>query len=390
MPDRRTLAPGGFTPMLYRSTFLLAIVVVLAGLSARGQAQGGDAGNWAEIQKAAIAEGGQLNVTGPPSPALRAALSAAFKARHGITLNYFADTTSAIVARIDEEFKANKLSIDAHIGGMSTCWLFAARGQLLDMNGKLVDPDILKPGVWQRGAPKLTELSATGTGPSDPKCAFQTTEWVYNSVFKNTDVVKTPIKSWNDLLKSEFKDKIVSFDVRSSGPGEPPAAYLAKVMGDDYVKKLYIGQDVKFSTDSRQLAEWVARGEASIGIGLVQFAVEIYRRQGLPIAPVIVDDGFGGASTTGGFGCVMLFKNSPHPNSAQVFANWMGTKEAQEIYETNMMETSLRTDVNTGAAVPDYVREDPNVKYKIDDYVYSWYIGKRAEHISTLTKQLPR
>jgi ABC-type Fe3+ transport system substrate-binding protein len=376
--------------MPYRPTLFFALLVLLASLATGASAQGGDPAKWAAIQKAALTEGGELNVTGPPSPALRAALSAAFKARYGITLNYFADTTSAIVARIDEEFKANKLSIDAHIGGMSTCWLFAARGQLLDMNGKLVDPELFKAGVWRTGAPKLTEFGAAGTGPNDPKCAFQTTDWVYNSVFANTNIVKTPIKSWNDLLKPEFKDKIVSFDVRSSGPGEPPAAYLAKVMGDDYVKKLYVGQNVKFSTDSRQIAEWVARGEDSIAIGLVQFAVEIYRRQGLPIAPVIIDDGFGGASTTGGFGCIMLFKNSPHPNAAQVFANWMGTKEAQEIYEKNMSEKSLRADVDTGDAVPDYVREQPGVKYLIDDYVYSWYAGERAEHLKKLTAELPR
>ena len=92
------------------------------------------------------------------------------------------------------------------------------------------------------------------------------------------------------------------------------------------------------------------------------FAVEIYRKQGLPIVPVMINDGYGGAPLTGGFGAIMLFKNTPHPNAAQVFANWMGTKEAQEIYEKNMMETSLRTDVNTGDAVPDYVRVKPNVK----------------------------
>ena len=104
--------------MLSRSTLLFAILTMLAALSASASAQIADPAKWAEIQKAALAEG-ELDVTGPPSPPLRAALSAAFKARHGITLNYFADTTSAIVARIDEEFKANKLSIDAHIGGLS-------------------------------------------------------------------------------------------------------------------------------------------------------------------------------------------------------------------------------------------------------------------------------
>jgi ABC-type Fe3+ transport system substrate-binding protein len=371
--------------MVGRLALILAILILVGG-GARAQIP--DQAKWDAIQKAAQAEG-ELNVTGPPSPPLRAQLAAAFKARHGISLNYFGDTTGAIIARVDAEFKADKLSIDAHVGGLSTCWLFAARGQLLDMNGKLVDPEILKPGVWRLGAPKLNELSATGTGPNDPKCAFQFTEWVFDFLFANTAVVKPAITTWNDLLRPDLKDKIVSFDVRMSGPGETPVGYLGKIMGDDYVKKLYVGQNVKLSTDSRQLAEWVARGEYPVGIALVPFAVEIYRKQGLPIAAVDIDDGHGGAPVTGGFGAVMLFKNTPHPNAAQVFANWMGTQEAQEIYERNMMETILRTDVHTGDAVPDYVRVKPGVNY-IDDYVYAYYSGERAAHIAALKQELPR
>lgn len=375
--------------MLSRPTLLFALAAVLVALGQDARAQVADPAKWAELQKAARAEG-ELSVTGPPSPPLRAALSAAFKARHGITLNYFGDTTGAIMARVDEEFKANKLSVSAHVGGMSTCWIFAMRGQILDMNGKLVDPEILKPEVWRNGKIKLNEIGANATGPNDPKCAVQLTEWVYSFLFQNTSQVKTPIQSWNDLLKPEYKDKIVSFEVRSSGPGESPLAYLAEVMGNDYVKKLYVGQNVKYSTDNRQLAEWVARGEYTFGLALVPFAVEIYRKQGLPIAAVKINDGNGGAPLTGGFGCIMLFKNAPHPNAAQVFANWMATKEAQEIYERFMMETSLRNDVNTGDAVPDYVRVDPKVKYTVDDYIHSWYVGRRAAHLETLKKDLPR
>jgi iron(III) transport system substrate-binding protein len=371
--------------MLSRSMLLRAVVLLLAAFGLHARAQTPDPAKWAAIQTAARAEG-EVSVTGPPSPPLRAELSDAFKARYGVTLDYFGATTGAILTRVDTEFKADKLSVDADIGGYTTCLVFAARGQVRDMQGLLVDPDILKPGVWRGGAPKMYETSADGTGF---KCGLQLTDWVYNSLFENTTIVKTPIKSWNDLLRPEFKDKIVSFDVRSSGPGEPPAAYLAKVMGLDYVKKLYIGQNVKFSTDSRQLAEWVARGEDTLGIGLVAFAVEIYRKQGLPIAPVIIDDGSGGASLTGGFGGVVLFKNAPHPNAAQVFANWMATKEAQEIYERNMMEPSLRTDVNTGTAVPDYVRMQPGVKYAIDDYDYTWSLGERAALLKAFRSELP-
>lgn len=81
---------------------------------------------------------------------------------------------------------------------------------------------------------------------------------------------------------------------------------------------------------------------------------------------------------------------SPHPKAARVFTNWMGTKEAQGIYEKKRTETSLRTDVDTGNAVPDHVQEKPDVKYAIDDYVYGWYIGERVAHLKAFTNERPR
>ena len=86
--------------MLSRLTLVFAVLTLVAALTTSAGAQVADPAKWAEIQKAALIEG-ELNVTGPPSPPLRAALSAAFKARHGITLNYFGETTGAIMARID-------------------------------------------------------------------------------------------------------------------------------------------------------------------------------------------------------------------------------------------------------------------------------------------------
>ena len=279
--------------MTRRAVLLLAALI---GGIGNAHAQTPDAAKWADVQAKARAEG-ELTVTGPPAPPLRAALSAAFQARHGISLNYIGETTGAVMARIDTESKAGHLTIDAHIGGLPTCWVFAARNEVKDINGMLIDPAILQPGIWKYGAPKLDEMNANATGPNDPKCAFQFTEWVFTFLFRNTDAVPK-IDSWNDLLQPQFKNKIAAFDPRSSGPGETPVGYLGKIMGDAYVKSLFIGQTVRFSADSRQLAEWVATGEYSLGIGLVPFAVEIYRKQGLPIAAVSPKEG--GGPLTGG------------------------------------------------------------------------------------------
>jgi ABC-type Fe3+ transport system substrate-binding protein len=224
--------------------------------------------------------------------------------------------------------------------------------------------------------------------PADFRCSLQTAEWVMTDLFANTSIVKPgEISSWKDLLKPQYKGKIAAFDPRRSGPGQTPVGYLAALFGHDYLKELFVGQQVKLTADNRQLAEWVARGEFPIGIGLVQFAIETYRRQGLPIERVYPKDGQG--SLTGGFSVVMLIKNAPHPNAAQLFANWFASKDAQTIYEAQMMETSLRTDV-AGTNLPDYVRPKPGVAYPVDDYSFQHYSKIRVPAVEMLQKELQR
>lgn len=366
------------------TTFAVALVSSFATAAC---AQAGDAAKWAELQRKAKEEG-QVVVAGPPFQGLRTALSAAFKQRYGIELNYLGMFAGEVITRVDTESKAGKVSIDADLGGTSTCWAMSPRGEIESMNGKLIDPEVLQPSVWRGGKPKLNEAGPSPDLPADFKCSLQTAEWVMTDLFANTDIVKPgEIKSWKDLLKPQYKGKIAAFDPRRSGPGQTPVGYLAALFGQDFLKELFVGQQVKLTADNRQLAEWVARGEYPIGIGLVQFAVETYRKQGLPIVRVYPEDGQG--SLTGGFSVVMLIKNAPHPNAAQLFANWFASKEAQTIYEAQMMETSLRTDIS-GTNLPDYVKPKPGVAYPVDDYSYEHYSKIRVPAVEMLQKELQR
>jgi ABC-type Fe3+ transport system substrate-binding protein len=61
------------------------------------------------------------------------------------------------------------------------------------------------------------------------------------------------------------------------------------------------------------------------------------------------------------------------PNAAAAFINWFASREAQEIYEREMLETSLRTDVSH--QVPDYVIPKPGVEYKYDNYDPAHHFG---------------
>ena len=233
-------------------------------------------------------------------------------------------------------------------------------------------------------------MRPTLASPSEPKdflCGIQGAEWVMTDLFVNRDVVPpSAIASWKDLLRPEYRGKIASFDPRRAGSAQTTVAYLDTLFGEDYLKDLYVGQAVTLTADYRQLAEWVARGTYPIGIGLVQANVEPLRAEGLPLERVFPADGQG--ALTGGFGTAHKIKGGPDPNAAALFLNWFVSRDAQEMWEHEMMETSLRTDV--AHQVPDYVIPKAGVAYPINDYHPDYFFSKRAPAIARIQEILGR
>jgi ABC-type Fe3+ transport system substrate-binding protein len=84
----------------------------------------------------------------------------------------------------------------------------------------------------------------------------------------------------------------------------------------------------------------------------------------------------------------MKIKNGPNPNAAVVFLNWFAGKEGQEVFEREMQQTSLRTDVAHN--VPEYVIPRPGVEYKIDENVPDFYFNQRAPAIAKMLDILGR
>jgi hypothetical protein len=163
--------------MYLNSTVFLAVTlnVTVALAATAAYAQTPDPAKWAELQTKAKEEG-RLVVSGPPFPGLRIALTSAFNKRYGIAFTYLGMNAGEIITRVDTESKANKVSIDANLGGTSTCWAMSARGEIENMDGKLIDPEILQPAVWRRGKPKLNEAGPTPGAGADFRCSLQTAE----------------------------------------------------------------------------------------------------------------------------------------------------------------------------------------------------------------------
>ncbi len=339
---------------------------------------------WERIKEAAKQEG-RVVVVGPGFPALRDGVIEGFQRAYGIAVEYLGLPSGEVITRVDRESRVGNVTVDVNIGGTSSCWIMAERGQIDDVTSLLVDPSIYDPSIWWGGVPRL--ILPSPKLPQSFMCGLQTAEWVMTDLFVNNQIIPpSSITSWRDLLKPEFRGRIAAFDPRRAGPGQTPAGYLYALFGEQYVRDLYIGQQVVLTTDNRQLAEWVARGTYPIGIALVQAAVEPLRAQGLPLERVFPEDGPG--ALTGGFGTVHKIKGGPHPNAAAVFINWFASREAQEMYERAMLETSLRTDVPH--QVPEYVIPRPGVNYSINDYHPGYFFSQREPAIAKLQELLGR
>ncbi|HEY7065034.1 MAG TPA: extracellular solute-binding protein [Chloroflexota bacterium] len=377
-------APGQAPPGPQAPPQAPAASAPTASTQTAGASPYGNAAEWERTQEAGKREG-RVVVAGPGFPGLRNALIEGFQRAHGITLEYLSLSGAEVVSRVDREARTGGPTLDVYMGGFTGCWTMAERDQVEDIRAYLLDPVALAPAGWTGGQLKFLEASPDML--PDSKCGLLNTQWVMTDLFVNRDLVPpASIRSWRDLLKPEYKGKIASFDPRRPGAAQTTVPYLSRLFGIDYLRDLYVGQEVALTAEARQLAEWVARGAYPIGIALVQPAVEPLRAEGLPLERVFPADGPG--VLTPGSGSILRIKNGPNPNAAAVFINWMASKEAQEIWEREMLETSLRTDVSH--QVPDYVIPKPGIQYPVDAADPEQYFKYGADARAALQQLLGR
>jgi iron(III) transport system substrate-binding protein len=327
---------------------------------------------------------GKVTIVGPGFPGLRQGITDGFQKAYGVSVEYLGLAPGEGQVRIEREAQANRPSIDAYIAGSPTCWALAEAGFIEDLSGQIVDPDLYQPGIFRDGAPRI--LRPSPKMPPNFACGIQGADWIMTDLFVNSKIIPTSaIKSWKDLLKPEYKGKITSHDPRVPGAGGATLAYIYGLFGESFAKDLYGGQQVAFNADYQQLANSVGQGAYPIGMSLVQTTTEPLRKAGIPLERVFPEDGPG--TTLGGFSVVVKVKNSPHPNAGAVFLNWFLSKDAQEMYEGAMMETSLRTDVSH--KVPEYVIPKPGVRY-VDGYDPDFHFGTRVPAEAKVKEWFPR
>src|SRR5262249_26843697 len=147
---------------------------------------------------------------------------------------------------------------------------------LAPLRPALLLPEVLDPTKYRNG--KLWF--------SDPQEQYilRIANFVSGNVQFNTRYVPpSALTSWQDLLKPEYKGKIAAYDPTLAAPGVALASYLYVNFGDEFVRRLYVGQDVFLARDHRQLGDLLARGSHPITLSLQTQESARLQREGHPV-----------------------------------------------------------------------------------------------------------
>jgi ABC-type Fe3+ transport system substrate-binding protein len=358
-----------------------ASILLSVALSYAGEARQTQADDWDKILARARQDGRVTLGSNLGTPEFRQGVTTAFAKRYGVTLEIRVLEGAELVAVAGRECAAGRASMDVLLSGLSELITLHPKGCLAPVKTKLLLPEVADGKYWRGGNLKFNDLEG--------QYLLQLSEFAsFGRLLFNTDLIKPQeLRTTADLLKPKFKGKIAGFDPRISGAGQATAAYLLTTFGEDYIRKLYLDQSVVYSTNHRQLSDWVARGNYFMALGVQERGFDPFMREGFPLKVLnSLDDAPG--YLLGGSGVVKVMKDSPHPDGAIVLLNWLASKEGQEIVSRTVDQPSRRVDVQLDD-VPSYLYPKPGVKY-LDTYSHDFYTKKRPEVMKVLANLLGR
>ena len=300
------------------------------------QSKAAGAAEWDKLIEAAKKEG-KVTVSLPASAEMKKQVEEQFKKRHGVEVETFTSRGSTAVRRMADEFKAGVRHFDLHIGGSSSIVSGMLDEGILDpIEPWLALAEVKDPKQWWGGHMWVDNAK---------RFVYTFQAYLSEVIWYNTELVKpTEIRSLDDFLNPKWKGKIGYLDPRTPGAGDSTWAFMWKVKGEDYLKKL-VAQDLYLGRDQRILAENLARGRVAVMIGNSYYSYLPFLKAGLPIKtlPTLKEGNYG----TGGSGNLAIIKAPAHPNSTKLFVNWLLGREGQEIVSRALGQATRRLDVDT-------------------------------------------
>jgi iron(III) transport system substrate-binding protein len=252
------------------------------------------------------------------------------------------DSSNVFAQKVIQEQNAGIFSWDLLFMSTAPFLTLIPAGALTPIRPLLARPDVMEDSQWVGGFD-------AGWNDNDKKWGYTANINLGPGVWINTDMVgEGEIKTAEDLLNPKWRGRICWSDPRINGFGWGPLIASRVIKGDQWFRefgqKLLIEQKPAFNRDTRQITEWMVRGNYAIGAGVVAVPVlSEFRAQGLGrnLKSVPLPEFRYAAS----YKPVFLPKQVPHPNAAKLFLNWWLTKEGQMSWSSGAEANSRRKDI---------------------------------------------
>lgn len=291
---------------------------------------------WQSTWEKVVASGkkeGKVVVSVPPGSELRRGFKDQFERRFGIELELVTGRGSATVRRIADEYKAGVRYFDVHTGGSGTI-IYGLAGMMEPVQSYFVLPEVKDARHWWGGHMYVDK---------ENRYAYSFLAFVQEAIWYNTTLTRPEdVRTYDDLLQVKWAEKFAYSDPRAGGGGQGNWTFLWKTRGEDFLRKL-MQQKPVIMREERTLAEYLAKGNVALTIGLDIDNFGPFVKSGLPVKPLppLKD----GVYPVTGSGILAVIKNSPHPNATKVFINWFLGREGQESYQKAIGEPTRRLDV---------------------------------------------
>ncbi len=313
-------------------------VLMLVAMAGAASAQASWQAEWDKTVAAAKTEG-KVVVGMSPSTVRRDFLLKQWKQDYPeIELSLSIISSSGFVPQVTTERAAGKYLWDIWHSGPN---FEVIKAGLLDpLQPEMILPDVKDPALWGGWDDAFYD---------DGKQLEMGLVNDLESPYYNAAVIapeRAKAEGLKVMLDPAYKGKIVWFDPRVTGPGEPFLSLFAHVFGDEGLKKLVVDQDPVFVGNMNDAAQAIVRGKAVIAVaGKPQSNLADYTQAGVKIdvrpfgaTPETAYRGTDGAA-------LGVFTKRPHPNATRVFVNWIMSKRIAALMSVAVQYDSRRKDV---------------------------------------------
>ncbi|HEX5020436.1 MAG TPA: extracellular solute-binding protein [Candidatus Binatia bacterium] len=348
---------------------VVLLVIFVWAVPALAQTSASDK-EWNVLIEGAKKEG-KVVVAGSPDPVMRNEIIPKFKERYGIGVEFLAGRSSEITARVKTERASGIYGVDVYLAGPDTTAAVLYADKMIDpLKQLLVMPEVVDGSKWKKGKIWFAD--------PEERYVVRPFSSVATLLFINTDQVKPEeMRSARDLLNPKWRGKISSEDPTTTGSGANAAARFYHDLGEDFVRKLYIEQKAVRTRERRQMSDWLARGTQPICLNCREDDVRPLIKEGFKIREMFELSDIPG-SINGSPWMLSLANRAPNPKAAQLFANWILSREGLGIYARGYGSVSMRTDIDESNLNPGNLPKT-GVKY-FDDTDWNWIVTGRHEY----------